>query len=84
MPKPQNEVGEEWKAFFSLDDTKQAKAILDAGAPIMEYKTSNFASQLKRLGFPCRIRKFDDVHAIAVNTAEKVALSSKLLRITTK
>ena len=28
-------------------------------------------SQLKRLGFPCRIRKFDDVHAIAVNTAEK-------------
>ena len=71
MPKPQNEVGEEWKAFFSLDDTKQAKAILDAGAPIMEYKTSNFASQLKRLGFQCRIRKFDDVHAIAVNTAEK-------------
>ena len=66
--------------LFSFEPTYSVLKITQKGAAILEYKLHNFSSLVKRNGFACKLRKFEDVKAIAINTDSKSSFIFETVR----
>ena len=66
--------------LFSFKPTESVAKIIQKGTAVVEYKLHNFASLVKRNGFACKLRKFEDIKAIAINTDSKSSFIFETVR----